>query len=350
MTNDHPQARIPARNICLVRLSAIGDTVHAIALVNALRELYPNAGLTWILEPLPYDVAREQGNVDRFIVFDSRKGGAAFADLRRALGGCRYDLLVLPQVSFRSSLVAAHVKARVKLGLDWKRSREFHWLFTNTHLPRGPILHAQDLMLEFARFLGLEAWEPYWGIRFTKEETDRLGETFGAIGRNVAALIVASSNPERNWPPERYAELADRIDRELGLQPMLVGGPSRYEREIADRIIEKTSCRPILALDRPIRDTMWKLAGSSVVVSPDTGPLHIAVALNRPTIGLYGFTNPRRVGPYRRFQDLLIDAYTDPGEENGPITRRTKPGRMDRITVDHVMEKVKLAVELGGAQ
>lgn len=340
-----PAPRIPAGRICLVRLSAIGDTVHAIGLVNALRVLYPSAHLTWILEPRPHEVAREQPNVDRFIVFDPRKGVWAFEELRRSLHGCRFDLLVLPQVSFRSSLVAAHVKARVKLGFDWKRSRELHWVFTNVHLPPGPVQHAQELMLEFARFLGLCEWEPEWGIRFTAEEAARMQMLFSGIGRKVVAFVVGSSVPERDWAPERYAALADRIDRELDLQPMLVGGPSTREREIADRILAATASRPIVALDRPLRDTMWKLAGSSVVVSPDTGPLHIAVALNRPTVGLYGCTNPRRVGPWRRFADLLVDAYHDEGTQDVAITRQTRPGRMVRITVDEVFDKVRLALE-----
>lgn len=346
----HPEPRVPAERICLVRLSAIGDTVHAIALVNALRVLYPFAHLTWILETLPYEVAKEQKNVDRFIVFESRKGIRAFPDLQRELKGSRFDLLVVPQVSFRSSLVAWNVDARVKLGFDWKRSREFHYLFTNLHLPPGPTLHAQEMMLEFAQFLGLPSWDPWWGIRFTAEETGRMQAYFGGIGRKVVAMVIASSKPEREWPPERYAELADRVDRDLGLQPVLVGGPSARERAVADRILAMARCRPVVALDGPVRDTMWKLAGSAVVVSPDTGPLHIAVALNRPTIGLYGYTNPRRVGPWRKFDDLLVDAYHDDADERGgAITRRTRPGRMERITVDEVFEKVRLALERYGA-
>jgi heptosyltransferase I len=78
-----------------------------------------------------------------------------------------------------------------------------------------------------------------------------------------------------------------------------------------------------------------------MIVSPDTGPLHMAVAMDVPTIGLYGFTDPRRCGPYGKFQDLLIDKYNDPGEENAPITRITRPGRMARITPEMVIEKIK---------
>jgi heptosyltransferase I len=82
------------------------------------------------------------------------------------------------------------------------------------------------------------------------------------------------------------------------------------------------------------------LDGSALVVSPDTGPLHMTVALNRPVISLMGYTNPRRVGPYRRFHDLLIDAYGDPGEDY-PISMENRPGRMSRISVRDVLDRVQ---------
>ena len=88
-----------------------------------------------------------------------------------------------------------------------------------------------------------------------------------------------------------------------------------------------------------------QLSGSSMVISPDTGPLHIAVALNVPTVSLYGYSDPRRCGPYKKYRELLIDKYTDPGEENAPITRRTRSNRMHLITPEEVIEKIELGIE-----
>ena len=126
---------------------------------------------------------------------------------------------------------------------------------------------------------------------------------------------------------------------------MIIGGPGPREQKIANEILDLCRCTPLVALNNPIRKTMLQLAGCRLVVSPDTGPLHIAVAMDTPVVGLYGYTNPRRCGPYKKFQDLLIDKYNDPGEENAPITRKTKPGRMQRITVDEVIEKIELGLE-----
>ncbi|MGK2858272.1 MAG: glycosyltransferase family 9 protein, partial [Thermoanaerobaculia bacterium] len=115
------------------------------------------------------------------------------------------------------------------------------------------------------------------------------------------------------------------------------------EREIADAILARTRSRPIVALDGPIRTTFWKLRGSRVVVSPDTGPLHAAVAMNRPVIGLYGYSDPRRTGPYKRFQDLLVDHYR--ADPETPIGRSTHRGRMDGITAVEVLDKIRLALQ-----
>jgi heptosyltransferase I len=95
------------------------------------------------------------------------------------------------------------------------------------------------------------------------------------------------------------------------------------------------------ALGSGLRNLVSILDGSALVLSPDTGPLHMAVALDRPVISLIGYTNPKRTGPYRRFHDLIVDAYGEPGE-NYPLSMQTRLDRMPRISVDDVMAKVEL--------
>jgi heptosyltransferase I len=122
---------------------------------------------------------------------------------------------------------------------------------------------------------------------------------------------------------------------------VLVGG--RSERELAaERIVmDKASRKPRSELGSGLRNLVSILDASALVLSPDTGPLHMTVALNRPVISLLGYTNPKRTGPYRRFQDLVIDAYGNPGEDY-PISMENRPGRMPRIETQHVLEKVEL--------
>src|SRR5205823_11681366 len=110
----------------------------------------------------------------------------------------------------------------------------------------------------------------------------------------------------------------------------------------AERIVmERAAHQPRSALGSGLRNLVSILDASALVLSPDTGPLHMTVALNRPVISLVGYTNPKRTGPYRRFHDLMIDAYGDTGE-NYPISMENRPGRMIRIEPRHVLEKVQL--------
>jgi heptosyltransferase I len=105
--------------------------------------------------------------------------------------------------------------------------------------------------------------------------------------------------------------------------------------------VEKAGVPVVSALGSGLRNLVGILDGCAVAISPDTGPLHMCVALNRPVISLMGYTNPKRVGPYRRFLDLMIDAYGDPGEDY-PVSMEYRPLRMWRITPEQVAEKLRI--------
>jgi heptosyltransferase I len=125
---------------------------------------------------------------------------------------------------------------------------------------------------------------------------------------------------------------------------VLVGGKSERELAAASAVRTLAEHPPESLLEWDLRRLVYLLEQVDVLVSPDTGPLHIAVALNTPSVALMGYTNPRRVGPYRRFGDLLVDAYGEPGEDY-PVSAEYRVGRMERIGVDEVMERVRLALE-----
>jgi heptosyltransferase I len=337
--------KIRAEKICLIRTSALGDAVHALALANGLRRGYPDAHITWILQPLPYEMVKYQKSIDRFVIFHRNKGFAAWKELNEQLKNERFDLAVIPQVSFRSSFITALVRADIKLGFDFNRSRELSWLFINRHIPPKKPVHVQDQFFEFLDYLGIENKNSRWDFAFTQNELDWQKTFFKNIGRPAIAFVIASSHPGKDWFPEGYAEVMDYIDRTLDFQPFIVGGPSPREHKIAGEILDHCKSRPIIALEKPIRNTLLQLAGSAIVVSPDTGPLHAAVALNVPTIGLYGYSDPRRCGPYKKFHDLLIDKYNDPGDDDSPITRKTCKNGMHRISAREVITKINLGLE-----
>ena len=104
--------------------------------------------------------------------------------------------------------------------------------------------------------------------------------------------------------------------------------------------MQRARHKPVSALGSGLRNLVGILDGSALILAPDTGPLHMAVALDRPVISLMGYTNPKRTGPYRRFHDLIIDAYGEPGEDY-PISMENRRDRMPRITVRDVVERVE---------
>jgi heptosyltransferase I len=333
-------AEVP-RRVCIVMMSAVGDAVHVLPVINALKRANPGTHITWVLQPGPASLVRGHPSVDDIILFDRALGWGAFASVRRALASKEFDLVINLQVYFKAGIVTAMANAPVKMGFDRARARDLNWLFTNRKIPARPVQHVQDQYLEFIDALGVSAEPIAWNLGpFPEEKAWR--DTFAAsLDRPAAAIVVATSKPEKDWVPARWAEVCDQLYHTYGLQPILVGG--RSERELAaERIIlERATHKPISKLGSGLRPLVSIFDASALVLTPDTGPLHMAVALDKPVISLLGYTNPKRTGPYRKFHDLIIDRYGDLGEDYPP-SMENHPGRMENITVSDVLEKVEL--------
>jgi len=335
------------RRVGVVMLSALGDVVHALPVVTAIKRHAPATHLTWILQPGPAALVRGHPAVDEILIFERHGGWRALLDLRRRLAAHPFDLVLALQPYFKAGIVTWMARAPVKLGLDRGRSRDVNWLFTTHRLPPRPTGHIQDQFLEYLDAIGVPRGEPAWDLAPDPAEREAARTLVAGAEGPLVGLVVATSRPAKNWPPARYAELASRLAASSGARCLLLGGASPLERTAADAILAGTAAAPLDALGCGLRTTLALLEACDVVVSPDTGPFHIAVALDVPAIGLYGYTNPRRFGPYRRFADLLVDAFGDPGEDYA-ATARYRPGRMARITVATVEERVRRALERYG--
>ena len=323
-------------------MSAVGDAVHVLPVVNALKRHAPACRITWILQPGPASLVRGHRSVDEILVFDRSAGLRAFTDLRRELGARAFDLVINLQVYFKAGIVTALTRAPVKLGFDRARARDFNWLFTTHRIPARAVgQHVQDQYFEFLEALGVRPEPVEWDLGPWPAELAWRDEFFSRLDRPAAAIVVATSKPEKDWLPERWAQVADLLWEDYGLQPVLVGGRSPRELAAERVILERSRHRPLSALGSGLRNLVGILSGSAVVLAPDTGPLHMAVALERPVISLMGYTNPKRTGPYRKYHDLLIDAYGNPGEDY-QVSMENRPGRVQRITVDQVREKLEV--------
>jgi heptosyltransferase I len=330
----------------VVMLSAIGDGVHVLPVFTAIKRAWPDTHLTWVAQPVPMEVGRHHPDVDEFIPFNRRRGMASWssmADLMQRVRGRKFDIVINLQVYLKAGLITALLDSPRKLGFDRARARDMNWLFTNERIPAHPVQHVEDQYFEFLRYLGIDPHPVDWQFVITEAEREAQRAFYATQDRPTCTIVLGTSRREKNWAPEKYAEVVDALDRVHGFQVIVVGGPSPVEREAADIVVTRTASDPLVMLADDLRRLIWLVDGSDLMVAPDTGPLHIANALGVPVVGMYGFTNPKRCGPYQRGLELVVDGYAHfPGEEYLP-SMEYRDG-MGRVTVEMVLEKVALAV------
>jgi heptosyltransferase I len=335
-------SRVPLDRVCVVMMSAVGDAVHVLPVLTALKRHHPAMHLTWVLQPGPASLVRGHHAVHDIVLFDRTKGLRGFLDIRRELGARRFDLVINLQVYLKAGVITSFTHAPVRLGFDRARARDANWLFTTHRIPPHPMQHVQDQYFEFCEWLGVPHEPVTWDLG-PWNDTERAWQRdfLARFDRPIAPIVVATSKPQKDWLPERWAEVSDALYHDFGLQPVLVGARSAREVHAEQVILERARTKPFSALGQGgLRGLVGIIDGAALVLTPDTGPLHMTVALRRPVISLIGYSNPKRVGPYRWCRDLVIDAYGEPGEEY-PISMENRYDRMPGITVQQVLDKVE---------
>jgi heptosyltransferase I len=310
--------------------------------INAIKRSNKAAHVTWVLQPAPASLVAEHPLVDEIIIFDRRNKLRAFRDVIGQLRSRHFDLLIDLQVYFKAGLLTGFSGASRRIGFDRARARDANWLFTTERIPVHPVQHVQDQYFEFLKHLGIDPEPVRWDLGPTDTEREWQREFISQFDRPIAPIVVATSKPAKDWIPERWAQVADILYEQYGLMPVLVGGTSERERNAERIILEKARHKPHSALGSGLRRLVSIIDAGALVLSPDTGPLHITVALDRPVISLMGFTDPLRSGPYTKFRDLIIDGFHDPDEKPSSATRHNRPDRMHRIEVEDVAGKIAL--------
>jgi heptosyltransferase I len=342
----------------VVLLTGLGDVVHGLPVVTALKRHDPACHVTWVAEPMPAQILDPHPAVDQVVRFRRRDGWRGVVALRRALADARrrapggaFDATLNLNVYFKSAWPVLFSGARDRLGFGRDRARDGVWLASTRHLPPVPRRHTQDMFLEFLAALGVPHQPPAapedWGIAasFTADErAEQTAWVAARSGRPRAAIVPASAVAAKDWPPDRWAAVADVLAGDLGYDVVLVGGPGARETAAARAVADRARHPTVWAMGDGVRRVAWTLDACALALAPDTGPLHIARALGRPVVGLFGHTNPWRVGPYRASEDLWVDAYTPPGA--GPDPSAFDPpadDRMATITVAQVAERAERA-------
>lgn len=337
-------------NICILRLSAIGDVCHAISTVQAIQAHYPNATITWVIGKIEQQLLKNLPNV-HFVVFDKSKGRAAYRDLRLAMKGQKFDVLLQMQLAFRANLAAYFIPATIKLGYSKKRSKELHSLFVNRYIAHEKGFHVLDGFRDFARAIGVEDRAPTWNIPLD-EDTEQW--SLDTLPTNPYVVISpAASKAERDWLIDRYAIIADYCETK-GYPVILTGSPSQREMQLSADIIELCKSTPIDLVGKTnLQQLVATLKNAQLVIAPDSGPAHMAVTQNTKTIGLYAHSNPRRTGPYL-YPELVADAYTPLAEsqygkesvQNQWGLRLKGEQLMQAITREQVIQLIDKALSL----
>ncbi len=341
----------PPKNICIIRLSALGDVTHAVPVLRAIQKHWPLTRVTWICATAVHGLLSILDGV-RFIVVDKKGGWRGYRQLRRQLAGERFDILLQMQTSARANFTGACVKADIKLGWDKYRARDFHRLFMTHSVPETRYEHQLQGHLSFARTIGLDVPEPEWNFPVSKEAATFVNAAIPA-GKRILVISPCSSHQSLNWRADRYAAVANYAANQLGMAVVLSGGRSDLEISIGETIersVKKQVINLIGKLSLP--QLLALLQRAAVVLTPDSGPAHLANAVGTAVIGLHACTWSRRSGPYHS-QDLCVDKFAEASRRfraKSPKelrwgTRIKEEGVMDLIEIDEVIDRLNLAIK-----
>lgn len=295
--------------MCLLRLSALGDVTHVVPLVRTLQAARPDTPIHWIIDKAGHKLLDGLPGVT-FHAYDKKSGMAGVKELRRQLPQGRFEALLQMQVAFRANLLSAFIPAERRIGYDRSRSKDLHGLFINERIPDRPGIHVLDAIGSFCEPLGLRQTEVSWDLAVPPSAYEWAAAQWQDDGRPVLMISPCSSHVRRNWYADRYAAVANHA-LTRGWRVVLCGGRSELERSMADAIQAQLRTP---ALDLVGKDTLKQLpallARANLVMTPDSGPMHIANAMGAKVLGLHAASNPNRSGPYsdRRY---CVDRYDD---------------------------------------
>lgn len=346
-------------DILIIKMSALGDVVHALPVVPTIRRAYPGARIHWLVEEMAEPVVRCLPGVDevhvsrrRIWVKDSKNPsrwpkvigeiGAFVKQLRQQ----RYDLAIDLQGLLKSGIWLSLVSAKRKLGYDG--TREWSYLFLNEKIPPGsPDIHAVDRYLLLLKAAGFPTCEVDFGISVRPEARTRLRtllRTKGWKNSNAYAVLVPTARwKTKEWDGTSFAALADMVRGELGLQVAVAG--VAQDRPAVEQITQRMKQPAVnLAGETDLLTLMALLENARVVISTDSGPMHLAVALRTPVVAIFGPTAPWRTGPYGQGHRVIRSSVSC-----SPCFKRhcSHMSCMERITPSEVIEAVRAVIVEG---
>lgn len=334
-------------SLCILRLSAIGDVCHTLAVVQAIQRQYPKADITWIIGKTESILMQDLPNVT-LIPYDKKTGWKGIFTIWKQLSHKRFDFLLNMQTAFRASILSLGIKADKKIGFNRDRARELQWLFTNQKVEQTESPHVLDGQMMFAKAIGITDLTPKWQLPLSPKVLENVKYKLDLTRKNVV-ISPCSSKEEKDWTIERYSAIANWLIAQ-NINVILVGSSAKRELDMStcieklapqvQNLVGKTSLKELA--------TLLKLA--DLVISPDTGTAHIASIQGTPVVGLYAIHNPRRTAPYNDqhnvvsvYDEAVLDYYQKPWQSLPWATKaksKTDEKLMARISVEDVKKKV----------
>ena len=314
--------------------------------MRRLQDNWPDTSLSWIIGKTERSLLGDIPGIE-FITFDKSKGRAAYDTVRDELDGRRFDVALCMHASMRVNLLYRRINADLKLGFDFRRARDFQCLFTHRRVPSTQGKHALDAMMSFATATGAEAKPLRWDIPLSEDDR-QFASDYRSPNMPLVVISPCSSQRARNfrnWSIGNFKAVIAHLRRKA-CRVVISGGPSDLERDYgealsadgaAENLVGRTTLKQLLAL----------FAAADLVICPDSGPAHMATAVNTPVLGLYATSNPARTGPYVS-RELTVNRYPDaartylkkPAERLRWGQRVRHPDAMNLITIGDVTSKI----------
>lgn len=346
----HPNSQT-APNICIIRLSAIGDVCNAATIINRIRMQWYDASITWVCGTQEKALLDMIPNIN-LIVYDKKAGFKGNLQVWKQLKDQSFDLLLHLQASFRASILTLGIKAKRRIGYHRSRAYEMQWLFTREHTEAPKGFHVVDNYQAFADYLGCPAAPVSWPFELPETAIANANEHLRNVPRPFIAICPGASKAYKNWHSEGYVALIKALS-EQNWPIVLLGSPAEIEVKLAKRIEDALDFRITNLVGRTsIAELVALLNQAQLLITPDTGPAHLAASQHTPVIGLYVHHNPERVGPYGYVNlavshwQQLIEQQTGKSAAQLPWRSRVKDTKaMQSITAEEILAKIPQALE-----
>lgn len=333
-------------SICILRLSAIGDVTHMIPVVHTLIKYWPNTKITWIIGKNEVKLVEDIPNI-KFIIFDKSNTFSSYRSIAKQMKNQFFDILICAQVSLRANFISKLVPAKLKLGYDKTRAKDLHTAFIHKSIPPTSQQHVLDSFFSFVEYFGLKERDLQWNYTIPNDAIEFANQYIDSTRKNII-ISPCSSHRERNWRSERYAAVADYAIQKLDANVLICGGPSQEEQKVGTEIENLMQYKAVNLIGKDtLKILLALLQRADVIITPDSGPAHMATGFNTPVLGLYAASNPKRSGPYLSIKNC-VDKYDEAAKlfRNKPAselkwgTKLEYEGVMDLISIDDVTKKL----------